>query len=151
MKTVLYITILFFSISTFAQKPNAKKMKPKFNSEQQATLQTKKMVLALDLNQKQQEQFKTLALKRAKERETNRSLREARQKTGEKPSQEEMFAMNSKRLDAQIAHQKEMKKILSEEQYNRWKDIQMERMQGLEKRKAHKKMHQRNSEKPIKL
>jgi len=148
MKTALYITILLFSMSTFAQKPNAKKMKPKFNSAQQAELQTKRMVLALDLSQKQQEQVQALELKKNKDREANRSQREARQKTGERPSQDELFAINSKRLDAQMAHQKEMQKILSEEQYKKWKELQKERIQRMEKRKAHNKMNQKDSRKP---
>lgn len=138
MKSLVYIAIFLFSLTAFAQKPKTKPMKPRFNTEQQAELNSKRMVLALDLNEKQQKQVKALELAKAKEREAHRKQREARQKSGEKPSQDELFEMQSKRLDAQIAHQKEMKKILTEEQFVKWQEINKQRMQRMSKRMHHK-------------
>jgi len=151
MKSIVYIAIFLMSISTFAQKPNTKKMKPRFNSEQQAELQSKRMVLALDLSEKQQEQVKALELIKAKDREANRMQRNTRQKSGEKLSQDELYARNTKRLDAQMAHQKEMKQILSQEQYTKWKELNKERKQRMEKRKFNNKKKQMNRKIPNKL
>ena len=149
MKSIVYISILLFSISTLAQKPRAERMKQNFTSEQQTELQSKRMVLALDLNEKQLEQIKTLELKKAKNREANRMQRETQQKAGEKPSSDERFAFQTKRLDDQIAYQKEMQKILSEEQYKKWEELKKKQhMHRMGKRKAHKKTHQTKSQGP---
>ncbi len=141
MKSLVYITILLFSISTLAQKPMNKKMNPDFTPEQHAELQSKQLTLALDLTEKQQKEVKALQLERAKENKVNRELRQTRRDKGERPSQDELYALRTKNLDAQVAHQESMKKILTDDQYEEWKELKKERMQRMEKRKHSKKMH----------
>lgn len=124
MKSIFLITVLFFSLSTFAQKPNApRKAKPVFTPEQQAELQTKKLALTLELNEKQIKEVQAMELERAKARKANRELRVDRRRAGERPTDEELFAIKSERLDAQAEHQKKMKKILSDDQYATWKGM----------------------------
>ncbi|MCK5638672.1 MAG: hypothetical protein KAH67_08170, partial [Flavobacteriaceae bacterium] len=41
-----------------------------------------------------------------------------------KPTSDERFKMMNDMLDAKLAHQKEMKKILNESQYEVWKKMQ---------------------------
>jgi len=111
--------------------------------EQIATLQTKKMTLELDLSEAQQDQLYTLNLESAKTKKAKREEIKSLKKTGErqKPSSEERYALKSKRLDAQLAHKEEMKKILSEEQMEKWEKIH------LNKRKHHRKGRKSNGKK----
>lgn len=129
MKSIIYITILLFSINMLAQRPNMRRSNQNFNPEQYAETQSKKLALALDLDQKQIKEVKALQLQRAKERNANRELRDARRGKGERPSQEELFAIRDKQLDAQLEHQNKMKNILSKEQYISWKELQKNRRQ----------------------
>ncbi len=125
MKKIFIAMFAIASISAMAQEGpqrgrqnNMEDLTP----EQVATLQTKKMTLALDLSKAQQEavhkiQLENATLMRAK-REEGRKLQE-----GEKPAkrtQEERFARQNERLDHQIAQKEKMKKILSPEQYEKW-------------------------------
>lgn len=130
MKSLFYITILFFSISMFAQKPNSGRMDSNFSPEQQAELQTKKMALALDLNEKQIKAIQKLELERAKARQVNREQREKNRLSQSKPTNEERFEMRSRQLDAQKKHQDSMKKILTEEQYTTWNEMNQNRNQN---------------------
>lgn len=123
MKPYFLITILFLSISVFAQQPNRKAGYPEFTPEQQAELQTKKLALALDLDEKQIAKVQALEVEIAKERKANRELRQSKRTPGERPSDEELFEIKSKRLDRQTVHQKKMKNILTKEQYKNWKGM----------------------------
>jgi hypothetical protein len=93
--------------------------------EQMATLQTKKMTLALDLTEAQQAQVKALHLENAKMRKTKMEERKAQKEEGEakKPTSEERYAMTNARLDHQIAQKAELKSILSDEQYAQWEKM----------------------------
>lgn len=123
MKPYFLITVLFFSISVFAQQPNRRAASPDFSPEQQAELQTKKLALALDLNKNQIAKVQDLELENAKERIATRELRQSKRQAGERPSDEELFEIKSDRLDRQTAHQNKMKNILTKEQYATWKDM----------------------------
>lgn len=94
--------------------------------EQVATLRTKKMTLALDLTEAQQKQIKVIQLENAEMHKAKMEERKASKEDGEakKPTSEERYAMANARLDHQIAQKAEMKKILSEEQYTQWQQMQ---------------------------
>lgn len=143
MKSLVYITVLFFSLSTFAQKPMAKKQKFDFTPEQQADIQSKRLSLLLDLSPKQTQQVKEIQLERAIQR---KSMKEAHKKgkvNGEKPSTEEAFKLKSSHLDDLIAFQGKMKNILNEEQYKLWKETRKNNIERKQKHKAFKQMHQK--------
>lgn len=93
--------------------------------EQVATLQTKRMTLALDLTQDQQTKIQAINLEQAKERKARMEERKAAREKGEakKPTAEERYAMENERLDKMIALKTEMKEILSEEQYQKWQKM----------------------------
>ncbi len=93
--------------------------------EEMATLQTKKMTLALDLTDAQQKQMQALNLENAKKRKAAMEERKARKEKGDakKPSSQERYAMKTERLDNMIAHKAEMKEILSQEQYEKWEKM----------------------------
>jgi protein CpxP len=86
--------------------------KPKLTGEQHATLQAKKLQLALDLSKEQAVQIK-------KQRE---QLSKTKQKRGELNA-EERYTLHLERIDRQIAMQSQMKTILNEEQYDAWRKI----------------------------
>jgi len=123
MRSLFYITILFFSISMLAQQPNPSRIDSKLSPEQQAELRTKKLALDLDLNEKQIASVQALELENAKTRQANRALRDERRLSGNRPNNEERFQMKTNQLDAQKEHQDRMKKILTKEQYDSWKEM----------------------------
>lgn len=88
--------------------------------EQRAELKAKEMTLALNLNDKQQKDVKTLLLDRSKKAEAAMAERKAARDAGKKHTADERFAMRSKMLDAQIATKAEMRKILTTEQFAKW-------------------------------
>lgn len=96
-----------------------------FTPEEMAQLQTKKMTLALDLTKSQQKEVEKIHLQKAKEQQAFREDRQAKRKDGkgEKPSKEERFKMMNERLDKQIEMKEKMKKILNDEQFEKWEKI----------------------------
>lgn len=133
MKKVVLTMVLLSGFIATAQKGEGHKrhgnaMKD-MTPEQVATLQTKKMTLALDLSEAQQEQMQQLNLENAKLRKTKMEERNAQKKEGksEKPSSEERFEMHSERLDHKLAQQERVKQILTEEQFDQWKKMQHKR------------------------
>ena len=89
-----------------------------FTPDQIATIKSKKMALNLGLNDSQLKAVKKLELNNAVNR---KAKMEAKQAKGDNPSSEEKFNMLSERLDQQLAYQREMEKILTNEQYEHWK------------------------------
>ncbi len=127
MKKVIIVVLLLAGFTTMAQKGergsrDGRGGMQNLSSEQMATLQTKKMTLALDLTQRQQEQIKSLQLEKAKIKKAKMDEGKAQKETGKvkKPTSDERFIMVNARLDLQIAQKAEMKKILSEGQYKKW-------------------------------
>lgn len=132
MKKLMIILLLGSSLISFGQKEGKqKKMYADFSTEQQAVLQTKKMALDLDLNDSQQKQMLDLNKKWAEVKAKKRSEMQALNK--EEMSSTERFNHMNAMLDEKLTHQKELKKILSEEQYTNWK-------------KSSHKMHRKSNE-----
>ncbi|SHJ94603.1 Spy/CpxP family protein refolding chaperone [Pseudozobellia thermophila] len=126
MKKVFVIVLCMVGLTAMAQKGERGNRGMKdLSPEQVATLQTKKMTLALDLTQEQQAKIQAINLEQAKERKAKMEERKAAREKGEakKPTAEERYAMQNERLDKMIAHKAEMKKILSEEQYQKWQKM----------------------------
>jgi len=142
-KGILAIALLIgvFAMAQKEGKSNRGAMKD-LTPEQMATLQTKKMTLALDLSEAQQSQIQVLNLENAKTRKAKMEKRKAKKEGGEnqKPTSEEQYAMQNARLDQMIARKSEMKEILSEEQYVKWEKMAHRRSKHRKgKGKNHKK------------
>ena len=137
MKKLIIALVVLIGFTATAQKGKGKlkSQKEKLTIEQRATLQTKKMTLALDLNPSQQQQVKALHVKNAEMRKTKMEERKARKenKDAQKPSSEDRYAMQIERLDHQIAQKAAMKKILSKEQMEKWEQL------ASHKKRKHKK------------
>lgn len=144
MKKLILLATLVMSSIMFGQSRHPEKKEQHRKSkmehlkdlspEQIATLNTKKMTLALDLSNTQQKQVYALELENAKKRKEQRAKRQLN-KTGEKPqlTPAEKFNRMNESLDKKIAHKNNMKTILSEEQFKKWSYKQQKSHQ--EKRK----------------
>ncbi|MGY8911011.1 MAG: hypothetical protein ACKVIG_14300 [Flavobacteriales bacterium] len=126
MKKIASILILVFAftVTAQAQKKDKRDHKtPKFTVEQYADLAVKKMTLALDLSDKQQNQIKPLISAQAAARKAAMESRKENREANKKPSADEIYAMKSKQLDNQIAFKSEMKNILNKEQFEKFEKI----------------------------
>ncbi len=126
----MILALAFLSLNAFAQDqkddaprhdrgPKERPMHD-FTPEQMATLQTKKMTLALDLSDAQQKDIYNLNLNQAKARKTQRETFKANKEKGVKLTENDKYDHMIARLDAQIAYKSKMKSILKSDQYSAW-------------------------------
>lgn len=121
--------VLVFSLTANAQKQGQKRgMKADYTPEQIATLKAKKMALHLDLSDSQQKQVYDLMKDNAIERKANMEEMKKMRESGEKPGSNQRFALETKRIDKQIAHKKAMKNILDKDQFEKWEKFQAMKM-----------------------
>lgn len=116
-----------------------------FSVEQLATLKTKKMTLALDLNDRQQEQIMDFHLEHIAFRKSKMEEMQQKREAGElkKPTTEERYAMENARLDRMIAQQESLKKILNADQYEQWKKVQLHKHAQVHERKKMRRQSRR--------
>jgi periplasmic protein CpxP/Spy len=136
--------IILMALTTFAitaqnknqdRKENRSQLRENLTPEQRAELHAKKMTLDLNLNETQQAQVNQLLLdmeKNKPERPENRKEMTDAQK----------FEAKNTMLDRRIAMKKEMKKILTEEQFTKWENGK----QRQERRFKNKKRKEKRSE-----
>jgi hypothetical protein len=121
-----------------AHQGQMQKALKELSPEQRATLQSKKMVLALDLDSRQQQQVKTLLKKRF---ETTEKMRAAHRKTAADSSKrltaEERYTFMNVRLDQEIAFQQQMKDILTEPQFEQWRKWHSAKKRAHHKQRKH--------------
>jgi protein CpxP len=118
MKKILFLmSLLAVGIS---QAQNTKRDR---NPEQVASIQSKKMTLALDLDTKQQARVEQLLLVNAKERKTHKMKKKNRAQLNDLEKLTRMEAM----LDKRIALKREMKSILNADQYKIWDKMMAKR------------------------
>jgi hypothetical protein len=137
-KTIGFLTlILLITVTVNAQRPQKERNRRGLDQtpEQAATLQSKKMALALDLDKKQQNAVFNLMKENAVEREKLRTEMKSKVQDGNKPNATQRYALQNDRLDRQIAHKAEMKKILSTDQFQKW-----EKMSSLKNKKGNHRM-----------
>lgn len=142
MKKLVLIVMALCAIQiTSAQGPHKGKKGMDLSPEDMASLQTKKMVLALDLTDAQQNDVYQINLENAKLRKAHMAERKARRESGEakKPTKEERLEMANKKLDHQIAVKAKMKDILNEEQYKRWERMMAKRQAQMKDKIRNKK------------
>jgi protein CpxP len=117
MKQLIFLFALMIPLMGSAQKSNHKE---KLTDEQRATLQAKKMQLALELSEKQTGELAAIFKK---------NLPQNHQKGNrDEMTSEDRYEMQLKKLDHQIALQNEIKKVLTEDQFLEWK-----KMKGMKK------------------
>lgn len=130
MKKVLLIAFILVGFVGQAQErgdgPRKEKneMREKmrdFTPQQRAELKSKKMALHLDLNESQQKQVETLLVKQEEKKDAMRAQREEKKEL----SKDEAFALKSKMLDEQMEFKKQIKSILTEEQFIKFEKSRM--------------------------
>jgi len=138
MKKVVIVMMLLAGVTAIAQKGdrNNRKHLRDLSPEQTATLQTKKATLALDLSEAQQTQIKALFVENANKRAEHKAQRES----GETKAltSKEKYERTNARLDHQIAQKAKLKEILSDEQFEKWAEIQKRRGHRGKKKGYHK-------------
>ena len=115
-KIILAAFALVFSMSIFAQQPQRGERR-EFKPEEMATLQADRMKKDLDLNEEQYKALYNFYLKRGEEMKKER----AKFQEGQQIDREALRAEMAKRQEAQNA---ELKKILTEEQYKKYEELQ---------------------------
>jgi len=92
------------------------------SAEETATLQTKKLILLLDLDQAQQQEIKKLYQEKAEKRKALMAEHKKMSAEDAEKLKENRFERKNARLDRELAHQEKMKQILNEEQFKKWQD-----------------------------
>lgn len=139
MKKVMILAVLLVGISSIAQtkRENGKRQQlEQMTPEQKQELQLKKLALDLDLSNAQQKEIQVVLSEQHKKREMAMAQRKANQAEAKKPTADERFAMKNKMLDEQIELKARMKKILSNEQFNKWEATKGERSERMQQRLA---------------
>jgi hypothetical protein len=118
---------MLISISAFSQQKNQHQKADRNNmsdmsAEEEATLQTKKLTLLLDLNQAQQQEIKKLNKEKAEQRKAMMAAHKKMRAEDSEKFKENSFERKNARLDRELAHQERMKQILNEEQFKKWQD-----------------------------
>ncbi|WP_298955305.1 hypothetical protein [uncultured Nonlabens sp.] len=130
MKKILFLLTILSTCFTHAND-----VKKDRTPEQIASIKSKKMTLALDLNSTQQSQVEKLLLIQAKDRKLNKTKRKDR----EKLTEEQKFARHEAALEKNIAMKREMKSILNVDQYSQWLQMMAKRSKGKKKGSRHRK------------
>ncbi|MHB0754518.1 hypothetical protein [Polaribacter sp. M15] len=144
MKKVVSILVLVFvfTLTTQAQQKKGHK-RPQLTVEQHTELAVKKMTLALDLSTKQQNEIAPLLKTQAEKRKAAMEKRKEMRKNETKPTADEIYAMQSKRLDNQIAFKNSMKEILNKEQFEKFEKMNKGRKMRGKMKKNKKGMKER--------
>lgn len=115
---------------------NAQREMRDMSPEQMASIKSKKMTLALDLDANQQAKVETLFLEEAKDRAANKLTREERAKL----TSAQKAAKMEEILEKRIAIKRQMKSILNDDQYARFEKMMAKnaqrKMKGAKKRKG---------------
>lgn len=142
MKKLLMAILVMAGLSAMAQgnEGNVKREAMKdLTPDQIATLQTKKMALALDLNASQQSKMKSMLTEDAKTRKEKMENYKKRREDGTRMTTDEKFAMQNERLDFEIERKKEMKALLTSEQYEKWEKMKHKRRMHHQGKKERRK------------
>jgi Spy/CpxP family protein refolding chaperone len=126
MKNLLIIIMLLGSLGLTAQnkskskKEHKKELRENLTPEQRADLLSKKMTLELDLTDAQQKKVKQLFVDFGNNKPANRETRK-------NMTSEAKYAAKNAQLDRRIKMQRELKKILTPEQFETWENNKAKR------------------------
>ena len=154
MKKLAIIALVLVTLTGYAQKKDRKNMDKENRSElredispkDMAELKAKRLTLKLDLTDAQQAKVQKIILKQTEE---NQKLREERKANNgekkEKPSKDEMVEREIHRLDQKIEMKREMKTILSSEQYAKFEKMKPNHRNKKDEKKG-KRSEKRNQQ-----
>ena len=142
-KTASILVLVFvFTVNAKAQEKDRRTQREKLTVDQQAILAVKKMTLTLELSETQQQEVQPiLARQISSKRAEFEKVKTMRESKGELTA-DEYFAFQNQRLDQQIAYQMEMKSVLNNKQYEKFRE-QMETQKRKMRGRIGKKMKER--------
>jgi len=135
----LLALLICFSLTTNAQKKQLFKNKKRLTTEQLTTLKVKKITLELELTEVQQKKLTPVIAKQISERKIEADrMRESKDKV-KNIDASNRYQMANKILDRKIMFQKEMRTILNEEQFKKFKGLEKKRNQKIKNKRHQKK------------
>jgi protein CpxP len=141
MARIVSLLALFicFSLTINAQKKQFFKNKKRLTTEQLTTLKVKKMTLELELSEIQQNKLTPVIKELISERSAQLDKKRELKNDVKKINPNERYQMANKILDRKIMFQKEMRTILNEEQFKKFKTLKKKRNEKMKKRRHQKK------------
>jgi hypothetical protein len=141
MARIVCLLALFicFSLTINAQKKQFFKNKKRLTTEQLTTLKVKKMTLELELSEIQQNKLTPVIKELISERSAQLDKKRELKNDVKKINPNERYQMANKILDRKIMFQKEMRTILNEEQFKKFKTLEKKRNEKMKKRRHQKK------------
>ena len=141
MARIVSLLALFicFSLTINAQKKQFFKNKKSLTTEQLTTLKVKKMTLELELSEIQQNKLTPVIKELISERSAQLDKKRELKNDVKKINPNERYQMANKILDRKIMFQKEMRTILNEEQFKKFKTLEKKRNEKMKKRIHQKK------------
>ena len=129
MARIVSLLALFicFSLTINAQKKQFFKNKKRLTTEQLTTLKVKKMTLELELSEIQQNKLTPVIKELISERSAQLDKKRELKNDVKKINPNERYQMANKILDRKIMFQKEMRTILNEEQFKKFKTLEKKR------------------------
>jgi hypothetical protein len=125
MKNILLPLVFMLAIVTAQaqiktdRSENRRELAANLNPEDVASIQAKRMTLALDLSDNQEKEIAELLTARRTNRKENKVTRE----DFKAMSAEQKLAMKEKQMDERIAIKRAFKKILNDEQYTEFEKM----------------------------
>lgn len=141
MARIVSLLALFicFSLTINAQKKQFFKNKKRLTTEQLTTLKVKKMTLELELSEIQQNKLTPVIKELISEHSAQLDKKRELKNDVKKINPNERYQMANKILDRKIMFQKEMRTILNEEQFKKFKTLKKKRNEKMKKRRHQKK------------
>ncbi|MDC3344989.1 hypothetical protein OAV59_02380 [Flavobacteriaceae bacterium] len=141
MARIVSLLALFicFSLTVNAQKKQFFKNKKSLTTEQLTKLKVKKMTLELELSEIQQNKLTPVIKELISERSDQLDKKRELKNEVKKINPNERYQMANKILDRKIMFQKEMRTILNEEQFKKFKILEKKRNEKMKKRRHQKK------------
>jgi protein CpxP len=141
MARIVSLLALFicFSLTINAQKKQFFKNKKRLTTEQLTTLKVKKMTLELELSEIQQNKLTPVIKELISEHSAQLDKKRELKNDVKKINPNERYQMANKILDRKIMFQKEMRTILNEEQFKKFKTLEKKRNEKMKKRRQQKK------------
>lgn len=144
MKQLSVLLVAFVTLNASAQEPpkikRHKGTRGDMSVAQLAILHTKKLTLALDLTEDQQKEIVKISMEEVRSKKAKRAEMEAKKDGREwkRPTTDEQFEMENAFLNRQIAHHQQMKEILTDDQYQLWKKLKLQKAMNGQKRMQEK-------------
>lgn len=122
-KTAGILAFVFIVTFTANAQQKRENRRPNFSVEQKTELAVKKLVLTLDLSEKQKNKVTPLILEQITKREATTKERRRVRAQNEKPSTDQVFEMQNNQLQSKIDFKNKMKQILDAEQFERFQKM----------------------------